>query len=59
MNLDASEFMFFDSAEESSKDVTAFLNLRFITKQKLVYFEKIWHANEFQVKMVLLNVSDF
>ena len=59
VNLDASEFLFFDSAKESSNEVTAFLNLRFITKQKLVFFEKIWHANELQVKMVSLNVSEF
>ena len=34
MSLDISEFLFFDSSKEASNDVTTFLNLRFITKQK-------------------------
>ena len=34
MSLDASEFLFCDSAREASNDVNTFLNLRFIKKQK-------------------------
>ena len=34
MSLDASEVLFLDSAKEASNDITTFLNLRFITKQK-------------------------
>ena len=32
MSLDASEFLFFDSAKKASNDVNTFLNLRFIKK---------------------------
>ena len=41
MSLDASEFLFFDSAKEASNDVNTFLNLRFIKKQKPVVFWEI------------------
>ena len=34
MNMDAFEFLVFDSAREASNDVNTFLNLRFIKKQK-------------------------
>ena len=44
--MDASEFLFFDSAKEASHDVNTFLNLRYIKKQKpAVFFEKIFYAN--------------
>ena len=32
MSLDASEFLFFDSAKKAINDVNTFLNLRFIKK---------------------------
>ena len=38
MGLDASEFFFFDSAKEATNEVTTFLNLRFIKKQKPALF---------------------
>ena len=38
MSLDAFEFLCFDSVREASNDVDAFLNLRFIKKQKPVVF---------------------
>ena len=38
MSLAASEFFVFDSVKEASNDVTTFLNLRFITKQKPALF---------------------
>ena len=38
MSLDISEFLFFGSSKEASNDVTTFLNLRFITKQKPALF---------------------
>ena len=38
MSLDAFEFLFFDSARQASNDVNAFLNLRFIKKQKPAVF---------------------
>ena len=42
--MDASEFLFFDSAKEASHDVNTFL--RYIKKQKpAVTFEKILYAN--------------
>ena len=43
--MDASEFLFFDSAKEASHDVNTFLNLKHIRKQKPVVFEKILYAN--------------
>ena len=50
MSLDASDILFFDNAKAASNDVTTFLNLRFIKKQKL-FFEKVLDASELQVKM--------
>ena len=38
MRLDASEFLFLDSAKEASNDVNIFLKLRFIKKQKPAAF---------------------
>ena len=38
MSLDASEFLFLDSAKEASNDVNAFLDLKFIKKQKPAVF---------------------
>ena len=40
MDLATSEFLFFDSAKEASNDVTTFLNLRFVTKQKPALFRE-------------------
>ena len=40
MILDASEFLFSGSAKEAINDVSTFLNLRFIKKQKPAVFEK-------------------
>ena len=34
MSVDTSEFLFLDTAKEASNHVNAFLNLRFIKKQK-------------------------
>ena len=36
--LDASKFLFFDSAKEASNEITIFLKLRFITKKKPALF---------------------
>ena len=58
MSLDASDILFFDNAKTASNDVTTFLNLRFIKKQKL-FFEKTLDASELQVKIVSLNVPNF
>ena len=42
MSLDASEFLFCDSAKEASNHVNTFLNLKFIKKQKpAVFWENI------------------
>ena len=41
MSLDASEFLFFDSAKEASNNFNNFLNLRFIQKQKPAIFWEI------------------
>ena len=42
MSLDASEFLFFDFANEASNNFNTFLNLRFIKKQKpAVFWENI------------------
>ena len=49
MSLAASEFLFFDNVKEASNNVNTFLNLRFITKQKPVLYEKILHVNGLQV----------
>ena len=38
MSLDAFEDLFFDSARKASNDVSTFLNLRFIKKQKSAVF---------------------
>ena len=38
MSLDAFEYLFFDSARKASNDVSTFLNLRFIKKQKSAVF---------------------
>ena len=38
MKLDASEFLLFHNAKEGNNDVTSFLNLRFITRQKPALF---------------------
>ena len=38
MSLDASEFLFFDSAKEASNNAKTFLNLKFIKKQKTTFF---------------------
>ena len=57
--MDASEFLFSDSAKEASHDVNTFLNLRYIKKQKpAVIFEKILYANQLKVKKVSLNIPD-
>ena len=40
MSLATSEFLFFDSAKEASNDVTTFLNMGFITKQKSALFSE-------------------
>ena len=54
--MDASKFLFFDSAKEVSNDVNTFLNLRFIRNRNKLFFEKIY-ANELKVK-VSLNIPD-
>ena len=36
--MDASEFLFFDSAKEASNNVNTFLNLRFTKKRKPAVF---------------------
>ena len=59
MNLAGFEILFFDSAKEGSGDVTTFLNIRFITTQKQLIFEKILHVHKLQVKKVSLKVPDF
>ena len=38
MSLNASEFVYFNSAREASNDVNTILNLRFIKKQKPAVF---------------------
>ena len=47
MNLNAFEFLFFDSAREPSNDVNTFLNLRFIKKQKPAGF--FWEKLKYKV----------
>ena len=53
--MDASEFLFFDSAKEAGYDVNFFVNLKTIKKQNQL-FERILFANERKVKKVSLNV---
>ena len=38
MNMDAFEFLVFDSGREASNDVNTVLNLRFVKKQKTAGF---------------------
>ena len=38
MSLDAFEFLFFGSVREASNDVSTFLNLRFMKKEKPAVF---------------------
>ena len=57
MSLDAFEFLFFGSVREASNNVSTFLNLRFMKKQKpAVFFAKIYTTN-LKLK-VSLNVPD-
>ena len=43
MSLDAFEFLFFDSARETSNDVNTFLNLKFIKKQEPAVFMRKYY----------------
>ena len=59
MNLNAFEFLLFDSAREPSNDVNTFLNLRFIKKQKpagafLRKYSMLTHSN---IKVSLQNLK--
>ena len=57
LSLDAFEFLFFDTARETSNDVNTFFKLRFIKKQKPAgVFEEILYANKLKIKSVSLNV---
>ena len=59
MSLDAFEFLFFDSARETTNDVNTFLNLKVIKKQEpAVFLGKILYANQLKVKKVSSNVPD-
>ena len=62
INMDAFEFLVFDSAREASNDVNTFLNFRFVKKQKTAgffLFEKVSYANKLKVKKVSLMYLNF
>ena len=58
MSLDAFEFLFFNSARESSNDVKTFLKVRFIKKQKPAAFLRKYYILMSSKLRLSLNVPD-